>query len=193
MNSKRARPTDGPTKTPRIPADPDSDVMLAASSGESNGNSEYAMSPENLPTSSANMPELEGRTQELQQMHNVAEEDIDTLARPTELFTHPDKLDPTELAADGTTLAKNHRNNGALPPYGTQQSLPYSPLSDASVAMDEPPSQPRVEDSASACLSSVEDLLKVCLKENDGIIWGLPGLGAPKPWKSSGWRNQRVW
>ena len=38
---------DGPAATPRIPTDPDDDVMLAASLVESDGNSKYVKSPEN--------------------------------------------------------------------------------------------------------------------------------------------------
>ena len=49
----------GPTATPRIPANPDSDIMSEASFGESNRYSEYVESPENSPTSSYNTPELE--------------------------------------------------------------------------------------------------------------------------------------
>ena len=40
-------------------------------------------------------------------MQEVAEDNIDDITQPTDLFTHPDKLDPTELAEDGTTLEKS--------------------------------------------------------------------------------------
>ena len=68
-----------PTATTRITANCDSDVTLAASSGESYGNSEYYELPKNLPTSSANTPELEGPIQELQKMYEVAEHDINVI------------------------------------------------------------------------------------------------------------------
>ena len=48
-NSNYVQPTDGPFATPIIPVNPDGDVMLAASSGESDDNLEYAKSPKNLP------------------------------------------------------------------------------------------------------------------------------------------------
>ena len=41
-----------------------------------------------------------------------------------------------ELAGEETTPDKNHQDNGASPPHGTQPSSPYSPLTDDSVATD---------------------------------------------------------
>ena len=45
INSNCARPTYGQFATPRLPANPDGDVTLEASSGEINGNSEYVELP----------------------------------------------------------------------------------------------------------------------------------------------------
>ena len=47
--------------------------------------------------SSANNPDIKVCIQELQKMHKVAEEDIDVITRPTEIFTQPKKINPTEL------------------------------------------------------------------------------------------------
>ena len=71
-NSNCAWPTDGKSATPRRPTKPGSDVTSAASSGESDGNSEYVESPDKLPTRSANTPELEDHILELKQIHEVA-------------------------------------------------------------------------------------------------------------------------
>ena len=90
--------------TPVLPYELDSDITSAVSSGESDGNSEYVDFPKTAPTSSANTLELEGHIIELQQMHEVAEENIDDINQPTELFTHTKNLNPTELANYGTTL-----------------------------------------------------------------------------------------
>ena len=92
--------------TPRIPADPYSDVMSAANSGESDVDSEYVELPKNSPTSSAKTSELEGRIQELQQMHEVTEDEINAIARPPEIFIHTNELDPIDLTGDGTTPTK---------------------------------------------------------------------------------------
>ena len=45
-------------------------------------------------------------------MNEVAEEEIDPITQANNLFTHPNKLDPKELADDGTTPAENHRDKG---------------------------------------------------------------------------------
>ena len=107
-NSNRERPTEGPTATPRPTADPDSDVPSAASSGESDGNSDYINSCKNLPASSVNTPEIAGHISEIEQLHEVAVVEIGEFYQLRELFTHPDEVDPTELANDETTPAKNH-------------------------------------------------------------------------------------
>ena len=58
LNSNLARPMDEQSSTPRIAAGPDGDVMPMASYGESDGNAEYAKSPKNWRTRSANRTEL---------------------------------------------------------------------------------------------------------------------------------------
>ena len=106
-------------------------------------------------------------------MQEVAEDNIDDITQPTDLFTHPNELDPTELAKDGTTLDENHQNNGAFPPYVIQPSLPNSPLKDASVATDEPPPRPCVEDSNATRLSIMEDLPEVLFKGDYDDLYGV--------------------
>ena len=46
-------------------------------------------------------------------MHKVAKVELEDINQPTELSAQPDKLDPTDLADDETTPAKNHQDNGA--------------------------------------------------------------------------------
>ena len=144
-NSNCVGPTDGPTTTPRLTVNPDSDVLLEAGSIESNGDSDYVESPTNLPMISANMPELEGHILELQWMHEFTEVDIDNITQSTELFIQSDKLDPMELVDGEITPAKNHRDNGAFLPHSTQPFFPCSPLTDALVAPYKPPLRPHVD------------------------------------------------
>ena len=106
-------------------------------------------------------------------MHNIAEYELDAVTQPMEIFAQTDKIDPIDLADGGTTLAKNHQYNGALPPHGTQPSLPYSPLIDASVATDEPLTRPHIENVNAACLPSAADLQRVCLKRSGGMRCGV--------------------
>ena len=41
-------------------------------------------------------------------MHRVAEDELNVINRPTDLFTQPDNIDPTELANYETTPDENH-------------------------------------------------------------------------------------
>ena len=68
INSNRARPTDGKTASPSTPANPDSEFMLAASFGGSNGKSDYVKSAKNSPTIQSNTPDFAGHTSELEAM-----------------------------------------------------------------------------------------------------------------------------
>ena len=106
-------------------------------------------------------------------MQEVAEDNIDDITQPTDLFIHPNQLDPTELDEDGTTLEENHQNNGASLPHVIQPSLPNSPLKDASVATDEPSPRPYVEDSDTTRLSITEDLSEVRFRGAYGEIYGV--------------------
>ena len=149
----------GPTATTRITANCDSDVTLAASSGESYGNSEYYELPKNLPTSSANTPELEGPIQELQKMYEVAEHDINVIGWTTDIFTQPNEINPMEINNDGTTPAENYQDSFFSQPHVTKSSSLHSPLADASVNMYNPPPHPCVEGINSACLLITSNLL----------------------------------
>ena len=105
-----------------------------------------------------NTPEFKGHILELQQMHKVAENYLDDITLPTNLFAHPYEINPTELANDGTTPDDNHQYNGALTSHVIQPSLPNSPLTDDLVAMDDPPPRPCVEVSDATCLANTENL-----------------------------------
>ena len=72
INLNHARPTDGQIASPSPSDDPESDAMSAASFGGNNGDSEYAESAGNSPTSLANRPDLEGYIRELETMHKFS-------------------------------------------------------------------------------------------------------------------------
>ena len=59
-NPNRARTTEGQATSPRLHAEPDSDVTLAASFGGSGGDSEYVELARNFPTRFAITPYLAG-------------------------------------------------------------------------------------------------------------------------------------
>ena len=67
---------DGQIASPRQPANPDSDVMLVASFGGSNSDSEYVELAEKSPLSLTNMPYLARHTSKLETMHEVSEGEI---------------------------------------------------------------------------------------------------------------------
>ena len=119
--------------------------MSVASSGEIDGNSEYVESPENLPTRFDNMSELKGHILDLQQIRDITEDKLDDITHPAKLYTHPYKLDPTELSDNRITANKNHKGNVTLPLHGIQPSSPHSPLTDALFATDEPLSRPHID------------------------------------------------
>ena len=144
-----------------------------ASSGESNGNSDYVDSHENLPTILTNITELKGHIYELQKMYEVAEVNIEDFSQPTELFTQPDKVDPTEIANDDTTPAETYQDNGTMPTHGTQPSSPHSPLTYASVDLEPPLLRPCVDDGAVACLASTTELPKVRLKAANDVLFSV--------------------
>ena len=73
INSNCAQPMEGQNASPSLPADQDSDVMLVASIGESDGDSDYVELAKNSPTSPSNTLSLEGHISELEEMHEVAE------------------------------------------------------------------------------------------------------------------------
>ena len=115
-----------------------------ASSGESGSDLYYAEVCKNLPTILANTPELEGHIQELQQMRDVAEDELDGITQPTELFIHPEKLIHMFISNNKKIPVKNQQYNGNLLTHSTQPSSLYSSLTDSSVVMNEPPLRPRI-------------------------------------------------
>ena len=162
---------DGLSSTLRITSNNDSGVTLTASSGEIDGNSEYVKSPENSPTSSANTPELEGCIREIQYMHKDTKVDIDGIDQPTEIFNQTNELNPTDTSNNKTTLAKNHQDNGAMPPLGTQPPSLHSLLAYTLVTTDKPLPCPCVESGYAAHLARKEDLPEVCIKISDNMIY----------------------
>ena len=79
-----------------------------ASIGESNGDSDYAESAENSPTSSTNTPDLELHISELEEMYEVAERKLVELAQPTVLFSYIGELKLPELDDAETVRLENH-------------------------------------------------------------------------------------
>ena len=71
-NSNLAQPTDGQTMPPSPPANTDSDVMLVASIGRSECDSDYVKLAKKLPTSPANTPDLAGHTRKLEAMKAIS-------------------------------------------------------------------------------------------------------------------------
>ena len=104
------------------PANLDSDVILVASIVGSDGNSDYVESDEDSPTSPANTPDLAGHISELEEMHEVAEGELCTIAQPTVLFSHTNELEIPELSVTETnlwktskTMAPRRRSTSSLP------------------------------------------------------------------------------
>ena len=173
INSNRARPTDGQTASPSPPADPDSDVTLAASLVGSDGDSDYVDSEEKSPMSLSNTPDLTGHIRELEAIHEVSEGDIDAIARPTVLFSHTNELKIPELVNAETNPLKNLQYNGATPPVNTHTYLPQSPPEDTSFASSEPPPCPCIEAGEAALQARTGDLPDVCLLGANYMIYGV--------------------
>ena len=108
-NSNREQPTKGPASTTILAANTNSDVTSTDNSGDSTSDLDYVELCKSSPTSSASTPELEGHVHELQHMHRVATVDLEEFTQPTELFTQPNELNPTEIADGETTPAETLR------------------------------------------------------------------------------------
>ena len=89
--------------------------------------SDYVESDETSLTSPANTQDLAVHTSKLEEMHEVAEEELDAIAQPTVFFSQTDELGITELADSDTDPPENHQNNGAMPPVNTQPSMLHLP------------------------------------------------------------------
>ena len=126
-------------------ADQDSDFTLVASTGESDGDSDYVELTKNSPTSPANTPDLAGHISKLEEMHEVAESKLVELTQPTVIFSRIDKLELPELDDAETDPSENLQENGATPPVLTHTSTPHSPLEDASAPPAASLPGPRVE------------------------------------------------
>ena len=159
-----------PAATPRLTAEHDSDVTLAASYGESDSDSDYVELCENSPTSSASTPELERYIHELQQMHEVAAVKLKEFTQLTELFTQSEEVELTNLSKDKTTPSENHRDNVATLPHGTQPSSPHSPLTDGSVYLELPLLCPCID---TVYLTSTANHPKVRLKAAEDALFSV--------------------
>ena len=93
--------------SPSPPADPDSDITLAASLGRSDDDSDYVDSSENSPTSLAKTPDIAGHISKLEARHKVLEVYIDAISRPTVIFSHTKEIEIPELADAETDPPKN--------------------------------------------------------------------------------------
>ena len=60
--------------------------------------------------------------------------ELKEITQETELLTQTGEINPTYIIDKETTSNKNHRDNGASPPYGTLPYSPHSPLIDSLVA-----------------------------------------------------------
>ena len=113
--------------------------------GESDSDSDYVESAENSPTSLANTPDLVGHISELEEMHEVAEGELDAIARPTVLFSRTNELKIPELTNAETDPPENHEDNGTTSPVNTQTSPPHSSTEHILVSSAAPTPRPRVE------------------------------------------------
>ena len=172
-NSNRTQPTDGQTTPPSLPADQDSDVTLVESIGESDGDSDYVESTENSPTIPDNTLDLAGHISELEEMHEVTENELVKLTQPTVLSPRINELELSELDDDENDPPENHQDNGATPPVNTQPSPPHSTLEYTSVASAAPPPHPRVEAGNAALQSQEGDLPDVRLLGADYMLYGV--------------------
>ena len=78
---------DSQTASPSQPANPTSNVMLAASFGGSDGDSDYVESDKNSPMSLASTSNLKRHISELETMNKVLKGEIDAIVRPTEILS----------------------------------------------------------------------------------------------------------
>ena len=106
-------------------------------------------------------------------MHKVLEGEIDTIARPTVIFSCIDELEISELDDAETDPPENHKDNGATLPVNTQPFPPHSPPEDTSVASAAPLLHPRVEAGDAAIQSLERDLPDVRLLGTDYMLYGV--------------------
>ena len=90
-----------------------------ASIGGIDGNSDYVKLAKNPPTSPANTLDLAEHIIELEEMHEVAEGELEKISRPMVIFSHTNEIEIPELTNAETNPSENHQNNGATPPVNT--------------------------------------------------------------------------
>ena len=126
-----------------------------------------------MPARLANTPDLAGHIRKIEHMHEVAAVKLGEFLQPMEIFTHTNKVDPTELDINDTTLAENHQDNGAMQPLITQPSSPHLLPTDTSDALELPPLRPHIDAGAAARQASMDDLPRVCLMAADNSLFGV--------------------
>ena len=153
--SNCARPKNGQTASPSLPVDPYSGITSVASVGGGDGDSDYVESAKISPMRPDNVLDHEGHNIELEEMHEVAEGELDAIAQPKVISSHTNEIEIMELADDETDPPENHQDNGAMLPVNTQPYLPHLPPEDTSVDSAEPLPRPCVE-SRDAALQAQE-------------------------------------
>ena len=164
---------DGQNESPRAPTEPNSDVIVAASFGGSDGDSEYLKSTKNSPLSLANTLDLARNIRKLEIMHKVWVREIIATVWPMVIFSHTNELEITELANAKTDPTKNIQDYGSTTPIRTYPSLPHSTLEDNSVSPAEPPPCPHVESVEASPQAHVGDLPDVQLLGSDDMLFGV--------------------
>ena len=111
----------------------------------------------------------------MEEMHQVAEGELNTIARPAVLFSRIDELEIPGLDDAETNLPENHQDNGATPPVNTQPSPSHSTPEYTSVASTLPPPlpRPRVEAGNSTLQARERDLPAVRLIGTNYMLYGV--------------------
>ena len=172
-NLNHVRPIDGQILSTSLPAEPDSDVISAASFEGSDGDSEYVELAKNSPTRSATTPDLKRHMSKLEMMQEFSEGEITEIFQPTVIFSHTDEIEIQELADVETNLPQNFQDNGAMSSVGTQPLSSHLPLGDTLVAPSKPIPYPHVEAGDAALQASAGDLLDVRLLGVDNMIFSV--------------------
>ena len=163
----------GIAATPRPTNNPVSDFTLEASSGESDGDSDYVRSRKNFPARLTNTPEITGHFSELEKMHKVSAVDLREFYQPKEFFTQTDEVKPMDISNNETVPSEKYLEDDDTSLLDIQPSSLYSPLTDASVASESPPLQPHVHVSSATCLASTANLPGVRLMDSDGGMFSV--------------------
>ena len=92
---------------------------------------------------------------------------------PKELFTHPHKIDPTELVNKEANQSKKPLYNDATSPLSTHTYSLHPPPLDTPESPDLPPPRPCVDAIVAALLASKSNLPGVLLTAASGALFGI--------------------